>query len=445
MPRRAGVRDPAGKAHFHVLLEPTRTVPEEISAIQWVAALSADDSSPAISRLVQQVSAADPEWVRMHSELAARADRWEGADRRKGFLLRGDELKRAEAWLASEDREREPASTPLQRAYVSEGVRARTHGLRRLVAITAGVAVAVLGLGIVAIFLWRTSVEREHIAQSRALAAESSLELTAGSPQALPLAFAAAESHRTVEAERALRAALVAPVRGGRGQQRAVNSVAFSPRGDRLATGDGVGRLRLWDPTGRPLGEPIQTGQGGVYSVAFSPRGDRLATGGDGTLRLWDPSGPEPRPLGEPIPTFGSVYSVAFSPRGDRLATGSTDGTLRLWDPSGPEPRPLGEPIQAPGSVNSVAFSPRGDRLATGDGVGQAAPVGPHRPAARGADTNRPSGARQDGGVQPARRSPRHRQQGWQAAPVGPERTAARGADTDRPGGRLLGGLQPAR
>ena len=110
------------------------------------------------------------------------------------------------------------------------------------------------------------------------------------------------------------------------------------------------GSLRLWDPSGpepRPLGEPIQT-PGSVISVAFSPSGDRLATASnvglglyrgargldDGTLRLWDLSGPEPRPVGEPIPTGqGLVFSVAFSPLGDRLATGGEGGTLRLFGP----------------------------------------------------------------------------------------------------------------
>jgi hypothetical protein len=54
-----------------------------------------------------------------------------------------------------------------------------------------------------------------------------------------------------------------------------------------------VGRQRS-DTSGEPVGKPIDAGQGEV-SVAFSPNGDRLATGGGRTLRL-----------------FGTLYSLSF-------------------------------------------------------------------------------------------------------------------------------------
>ena len=153
-----------------------------------------------------------------------------------------------------------------------------------------------------------------------------------------------------------------------------VKSVTFSPDGHTLVSGDNHGTVRLWDVADpahpRPLG-PILTGGGAVASVAFSPDRRTLASGGyDGTVRLWDVADPaRPRPLGPILTGGGAVASVAFSPDGHTLASGSLDGTIRLWDVADPaRPRPLGQPLTGGGAaVDSVAFSPDGHTLASGN------------------------------------------------------------------------------
>ena len=124
------------------------------------------------------------------------------------------------------------------------------------------------------------------------------------------------------------------------------------------------------------LGVALPPGGGtGVYSVAFSPDGHTLASGEyGGTIRLWNIADPEyARPLGQPLAGGGTVVlSVAFSPDGRTLASGSSGGTIRLWDVADPaRPGPFGQALTGSTvAVDSVAFSPGGHALASGSGDG---------------------------------------------------------------------------
>ena len=113
--------------------------------------------------------------------------------------------------------------------------------------------------------------------------------------------------------------------------------------------------MRLWDARiGRHL-RTLTGHTGSVNSVAYSPDGNTLASGSsDDTVRLWDArTGRHLRTLTEHT---GSVNSVAYSPDGNTLASGSSDGTVLLWKlaPAPMESEKIAEDINADGIVNII-------------------------------------------------------------------------------------------
>jgi hypothetical protein len=110
-----------------------------------------------------------------------------------------------------------------------------------------------------------------------------------------------------------------------------VNSVAFSPNGQFLASGSDDKTIKLWDVATGSLVRTLAGHSSIVTSVAFSPNGQFLASGSwDTTIKLWKvTNGMEVRTL---TGHTGWVLSVAFSPDGQLLASGSGDKTIKLWD-----------------------------------------------------------------------------------------------------------------
>ncbi|MBD2340737.1 hypothetical protein H6G64_27600 [Calothrix sp. FACHB-156] len=144
---------------------------------------------------------------------------------------------------------------------------------------------------------------------------------------------------------------------------KSVFSVALSPDGKLLATGDQDGQIHLWQMADRKNLLTFKGHEDFIWTVTFSPDGRTLVSGGnDGLIKLWDTQ------TGKYLKTLGKhtalVHSVSFSPDGQILASGSLDTSIRLWDIR------LGTCLKVllghTSWVCSVRFNPDGSILASG-------------------------------------------------------------------------------
>lgn len=113
-----------------------------------------------------------------------------------------------------------------------------------------------------------------------------------------------------------------------------VNDCAVSPDRRWLACASDDKLIWLHDPA-HPA-EALSALEGHdapVYHCAFGTNAPLLATaGGDGTVKLWDPS--RGRARGGLTGHRGRITAVAFAPDGSFVVTASDDETLRIWDPA---------------------------------------------------------------------------------------------------------------
>ncbi len=160
-----------------------------------------------------------------------------------------------------------------------------------------------------------------------------------------------------------------------------VESVAFSPSGNRIAAGYAAGRLVIWNTlTGSQFGHAQSPNpENSVQSVAFSPDGKLLAIAeAEGVVQLFSPSSGEAigKPLSDGDKT--SISSVAFSPDSNVVAAGDVAGHVTLWNvANGLQPvtsfsagdYTLGNERE-PNGIHTIAFSPDGQTIAAGDDSG---------------------------------------------------------------------------
>jgi len=140
-------------------------------------------------------------------------------------------------------------------------------------------------------------------------------------------------------------------------------SLAFSPKGDLLASGSVERVVKLWDIR---TGECIATLEGHTYpvlSLSFSPDGDQLVSGsGDTTLIIWDL---ENKSQVRQLKGHGFyVVTVDWDPNGNRIVSGSVDANICEWDSN--TGAVLAKHDEHRAAVREVRFNPDGSKLISG-------------------------------------------------------------------------------
>lgn len=386
-----------------------------LASINWIFFRETEDFDTALENLMGAIDT-DLEYVRAHTRLLERAIEWDRHDRDASFMLRGTDLQKAEQWLL-QSANLDPKPTPLHTHYILESsgheAKRQQGEIKRqriaLVGVSLMLAVAT-ALGLVAYEQHRQAERESLIARTRT----SEALFTSGRPlEALIAALRAGREFRSSfwlqrdpEVQAEVTTALLRSTYWVReynrlkGHTDIINSTAWSPSGQVIATASGDGSVKLWSAEGASLftiqqgagvldvsfspdGQVMATGDekhkvilwsqdgillktlaghtNAVQRVQFSPDGRILASGGeDGTLRLWSRDG-------VPIATFqgkgGTIWDFSFSPNGQTIATAHEDGTVKLWNLKGKVLRTI---KTDGGPVLSVQFSPDGRVLATG-------------------------------------------------------------------------------
>ena len=318
------------------------SVPAEVSKINWVRF---EGDIDAVIATLNKAFDRDIELLREHTRLQVKAKEWQDNKREPSFLLRGRELRDAEAWVARA-KKKNLSLTDLQSDFVHTSRRAWSRISRtRLLLLLAGLLLTTL-FAVLSEYNRRDKERQARISASRFLADQGNLSSDRLPQRSLLLSVASVtttlhfDGDAVAEAEQALRSSLSEVSRATplAGDEAYVGALDFSKDGELLALGGVSGDVTIWDlsedsPVSLVL--PTSDAHSQVVSIAFG-HGRILAVGGaDGRIRVWNLSTfPKAGPPLVSSTLGGSVITLSFGPAGF-LASGSAGGLVDLWSFSG--------------------------------------------------------------------------------------------------------------
>jgi tetratricopeptide (TPR) repeat protein len=136
------------------------TVPEALAKLNWIFYRDSDDFEKATDTLISALDT-DLNWVHAHTRLLTRAIEWNANGKNNSFVLRGEDLRAAEQWLAQAGAGKERQPTSLQTEYIIASRKAAARRQRiTLGAVTFALVVAI-ALAVVAFFARQEAVKQQ--------------------------------------------------------------------------------------------------------------------------------------------------------------------------------------------------------------------------------------------------------------------------------------------
>lgn len=347
-----------------------------ISSHNWIFFRESDDFEAAFGSLVNAFNT-DLGYVRQHTRLLVRAREWNNNGQNPSLLLRGDDLRDAEKWLAQAV-SKEPAPLPLHAEFLAVS---RTAETRRQRSLLAGVSVALvvsIALAVISLALFgEANFQRNLADQSAATAvdAQAEAEDQARIAQTQAAIAAAARGEAEVQAEIARTQAAIATAAQGEAEvqaQFAQTQAAIAA----AAQGEAERQRNLAQAQATAVARERDRAQslalaGQSQAERSGPRPERAVLLALEALRNYVYTTQIERALVQAVQSQlaqrtlnqhnGAVYSAAWSPDGTRLVTASADNTARVWNAGG-DPLLI---LRHRGPVNRALWSPDGTRIVT--------------------------------------------------------------------------------
>ncbi len=149
-----------------------------------------------------------------------------------------------------------------------------------------------------------------------------------------------------------------------RGHTRFVRGIAWSPDGTYIVSGGDYGdsTAQVWEAaTGRLICK--HSSQYRIFAVSWESLGSRIVSCSfDGSVQVWDAF------TGEIVHDYrehtGPVYATTWSPDGQYIASAGQDGIIQVWEPS--TGTTITRYVGHTGAVKSLAWSPDSHSIVSG-------------------------------------------------------------------------------
>jgi len=361
-----------------------KTVPEPLAELNWVFFCRENDDFDVGTDTLISALDTDLDWVHAHTRLLTRAIEWQAKGKSNSFVLRGEDLRAAEQWLAQAGSDKERQPTALQTEYIIASRKASSKRQRiTLGAVSFGLVLAIV-LAVAAVI----QRDKAHASLSQSDFAEGTRLTNAGQPgRALP--YFARAVRLTGHAASATRIASLLtqrawPIPRGSRKQSDATQAFYSLDGRTAVAALPDGSIVLRDgETSHPIAV-LARGRD-ILAACFSPDGTVLvtliATADKQSLaaQFWNAKTGGQTGESEAVPgeyrdvETGAVKLVGgidergipldtlifFSADGSRVVV-HLQGKSSVWDAR--KGRKL---FDLPGDLSDASFSADGERLAT--------------------------------------------------------------------------------